>query len=99
MAPIPQKEALSAAQRAKIRRLSTPAEVSPDEEGGELNVVPFLGKQPTVRVAPGKYTVKNWTITVTEDAMEFYTPNVISRMSIRRASGDFMHNNRAINGK
>ena len=42
MAQIPQKEALSAAQRAKIRRLSTPSEVSPDEEGGELNVVPFL---------------------------------------------------------
>ena len=42
MAKIPQKEALSAAQRAKIRRLSAPSEVSPDEEGGELNVVPFL---------------------------------------------------------
>ena len=33
---------LSAAQRAKIRRLSAPKELSPDEEGGELNVVPFL---------------------------------------------------------
>lgn len=33
---------LSAAQRGKIRRLSQPAELSPDEEGGELNIVPFL---------------------------------------------------------
>lgn len=35
-------EKLSAGQRAKIRRLSQPRELSPDEEGGELNVVPFL---------------------------------------------------------
>lgn len=33
---------LSAAQRAKIRRLTEPKELTPDEEGGELNIVPFL---------------------------------------------------------
>jgi biopolymer transport protein ExbD len=33
---------LSAAQRSKIRRVSQPRELSPDEEGGELNIVPFL---------------------------------------------------------
>ncbi len=33
---------LSASQRSKIRRLSAPKELSPDEEGGELNIVPFL---------------------------------------------------------
>ncbi|MGC4092027.1 MAG: hypothetical protein QM756_29920 [Polyangiaceae bacterium] len=33
---------LSPAQRSKIRRLSQPRELSPDEEGGELNIVPFL---------------------------------------------------------
>src|SRR5690606_14648943 len=33
---------LSAAQRGKIRRLSQPKELAPDEEGGELNIVPFL---------------------------------------------------------
>ncbi|HLV20577.1 MAG TPA: biopolymer transporter ExbD, partial [Polyangiaceae bacterium] len=33
---------LSAAQRAKVRRLSVPRELAPDEEGGELNIVPFL---------------------------------------------------------
>jgi len=33
---------LNAAQRAKVRRLSQPRELSPDEEGGELNIVPFL---------------------------------------------------------
>jgi biopolymer transport protein TolR len=36
------EEKLSAAQRSKIRRLSQPHELSPDEEGGELNIVPFL---------------------------------------------------------
>jgi len=35
-------EKLSAAQRSRVRRLSTPKELSPDEEGGELNIVPFL---------------------------------------------------------
>ncbi len=33
---------LTAAQRSKIRRLSQPRELAPDEEGGELNIVPFL---------------------------------------------------------
>lgn len=33
---------LSAAQRSKIRRLSQPIELAPSEEGGELNIVPFL---------------------------------------------------------
>jgi|HubBroStandDraft_6_1064221.scaffolds.fasta_scaffold1369071_1 biopolymer transport protein TolR len=33
---------LSPAQRAKIRRLSTPAEPGAGEEGAELNVVPYL---------------------------------------------------------
>jgi len=40
MAAEPEK--LSAAQRSKIRRISQPRELSPDEEGGELNIVPFL---------------------------------------------------------
>lgn len=35
-------EKLSASQRAKVRRLSQPKELAPDEEGGELNIVPFL---------------------------------------------------------
>lgn len=33
---------LSVSQRSKIRRLSQPRELAPDEEGGELNIVPFL---------------------------------------------------------
>src|SRR5579859_2940427 len=40
MAKEPEK--LSAQQRSKIRRLSEPRELAPDEEGGELNIVPFL---------------------------------------------------------
>src|SRR5579883_2143789 len=37
-----ESEKLSAAQRSRVRRLSAPRELAPDEEGGELNIVPFL---------------------------------------------------------
>ena len=36
------EEKLSASQRSRIRRLSAPKELAPDEEGGELNIIPFL---------------------------------------------------------
>jgi biopolymer transport protein TolR len=39
---MPDTEKLSAAQRSKVRRLSRAPEFAPDEEGGELNIVPFL---------------------------------------------------------
>jgi len=39
---MPEPARLTAAQRSRIRRLSQPRELAPDEEGGELNVVPFL---------------------------------------------------------
>ncbi len=38
----PESAQLSAAQRGKVRRLSQPKELAPDEEGGELNIIPFL---------------------------------------------------------
>jgi biopolymer transport protein ExbD len=37
-----EEASLSASQRAKIRRLSVPVELSPEDEGGEINVVPYL---------------------------------------------------------
>ena len=37
-----EREALSAAQRGKVRRLAAPATVDESEAGGEINVVPFL---------------------------------------------------------
>ena len=33
---------LTDGERGKIRRLSAPKELAPDEEGGEINIVPFL---------------------------------------------------------
>jgi biopolymer transport protein TolR len=39
---MPELPKLSASQRSRIRRLSMPRELSPDEEGGELNIIPFL---------------------------------------------------------
>lgn len=41
MAQKPQ-EKLTAQQRSWVRRRSQPKELAPDEEGGELNIVPFL---------------------------------------------------------
>jgi biopolymer transport protein ExbD len=37
-----EEEKLSASQRSRIRRIAAPKELAPDEEGGELNIVPFL---------------------------------------------------------
>lgn len=37
-----QPERLSAQQRSKIRRLSEPKELDAADEGGELNIIPFL---------------------------------------------------------
>jgi biopolymer transport protein TolR len=37
-----EQEKLSAGQRSRIRRLSMPRELDPAEEGGELNIIPFL---------------------------------------------------------
>jgi biopolymer transport protein TolR len=39
---MPGTDNLSAAQRSRVRRLSSPRDLAPDEEGGELNIVPFL---------------------------------------------------------
>ena len=39
---MPETEKLTAAQRSRVRRLSAPKELAPDEEGGELNIIPFL---------------------------------------------------------
>jgi hypothetical protein len=68
-------------------------------DGRTLEVAPFLAKQPSVRVAPGKYTVKGWTITVNGDTMEFFIPNVRSEMTIRATSEEVTHNARTITAK
>src|SRR3954452_24938009 len=61
--------ALSASQRSKIRRLSQPKELSPDEEGGELNIVPFLD------IVTNVLMFVLATITVTFTAMIDMGPN------------------------
>jgi biopolymer transport protein ExbD len=42
MSTASENDVLTAAQRSKIRRLSQPKELSPEDEAGELNIVPFL---------------------------------------------------------
>lgn len=65
----------------------------------DLRIERFLGKQPALRLARGKHAVKNWTITITDDAIEMFTPNVMSRISLRASSPEFTHNGRTIGGK
>jgi hypothetical protein len=65
----------------------------------DLRIERFLGKQPAFRLATGKYAVKNWTITVSSDAIEMFTPNVMSRLNLRATSPEFTHNGRTIGGK
>jgi hypothetical protein len=66
----------------------------------DLNIEKFLGKKaPAVRLANGKYVIKGWTVAITNDGIDFHTPNVASRINIRAASPEFTHNARTIGGK
>ena len=60
-------EKLSAQQRSKIRRLSQPKELAPDEEGGELNIVPFLDIITNVLM----FVLATVTVTFTATSAEF----------------------------
>jgi hypothetical protein len=54
---------------------------------------------PPVRLATGKFVMKGWTVTITDDGIDFHTPNVPSRINVRAASPEFTHNSRTIGGK
>lgn len=74
---MPDTEKLSAAQRSRVRRLSRPRELSPDEEGGELNIVPFLD------IITNVLMFVLATITVTFTTMIDSTPPRNSGSSVR----------------
>jgi biopolymer transport protein ExbD len=74
---MPDTEKLSAAQRSRVRRLSRPRELSPDEEGGELNIVPFLD------IITNVLMFVLATITVTFTTMIDSQPPRISGSSVR----------------
>jgi hypothetical protein len=62
----------------------------------DLDAARFLGKQPTHRLAEGKHTFQNWTVSVGPDAIEFFCPSITSRMIVRPSSATFVHNDRVI---
>jgi hypothetical protein len=62
----------------------------------DLDAGRFLGKQPTHSLAEGKHTFQNWTVTIAPDAIEFFCPNIMSRMMVRPNATEFTHNNRVI---
>ncbi len=74
---MPETEKLSAAQRSRVRRLSRPREFSPDEEGGELNIVPFLD------IITNVLMFVLATITVTFTTMIDTQPPSVGRASAR----------------
>jgi hypothetical protein len=45
------------------------------------------------------YTFKDWTVKVTKDLIDFHNSTHDDRMTIRRSTGEFIHNGRAIGGK
>ena len=65
----------------------------------DLQIDKFLNKRPAVRVAPGKYQVQGWVVTVTAETIEFETKNVPSVIRLRAHAPEFTHNGRAIGGK
>jgi biopolymer transport protein TolR len=61
-------ERLTAAQRSRIRRLSAPRELAPDEEAGELNLIPFLDIITNVLMFVLASVTVSFTVTLDADA-------------------------------
>ena len=66
--PTTDKAKLTAAQRSRIRRLSAPRELAPDEEAGELNIVPFLDIITNVMMFVLASITVSFTVTLDADA-------------------------------
>ena len=64
----PDSEKLTAAQRSRIRRLSAPRELAPDEEAGELNIIPFLDIITNVLMFVLASVTVSFTVTLDADA-------------------------------
>lgn len=62
----------------------------------DLDIQRFLGKRANIRIAPGKYMIQNWAVTVTGDTIEFDTKNVPSTIRLQANSPEFTHNGRSI---
>ena len=66
--PTNDPEKLTAAQRSRIRRLSAPRELAPDEEAGELNIIPFLDIITNVLMFVLASVTVSFTVTLDADA-------------------------------
>ncbi len=63
----------------------------------DLKIADFIKKpRPEVALETGKYSFKDWTVRVTQDAIEFRCATTDDRMTVRRASGEIVHNGRSI---
>lgn len=70
------------------------------QDRSDLKIGDFLKKnRPDVAVENGKYMFKDWTVTVTKDDIDFRCSTYDDRMTIRRTSGEVVHNGRDIGDK
>ncbi|MBI1831749.1 MAG: hypothetical protein HYR84_09900 [Planctomycetes bacterium] len=69
------------------------------QDRSDLKVEPFLAKKTTLVLEPGKYRFETWAVNITKDAIEFRCTTTDDRLTIRRMSGDAVHNGRGVGGK
>ena len=71
-----------------------------DQKRDDLMVADFVMKErPGVVLENGKYSFKDWTVNVTKDVIDFHCSSYDDRMTIRRASGEVVHNGRTLGEK
>jgi hypothetical protein len=78
-------------------RFSTGASEKQDRK--DLKIEPFLKKKTSVVLENGKYTFKDWTVTVSKDSIDFHCSAGDDRMIIRPSSAEIVHKGRPIGNK
>lgn len=72
---------------------------APSPQGRDYNLDKLLAKPSPPRLSPGACEIQQWTVTVTEDSIQFHCKAMNCRMIIPRFAGNFTHNNRTIGGQ
>jgi RND family efflux transporter MFP subunit len=66
----------------------------------DLPIAKFVDKKvPEFDLSKGNYKIMNWTVEVTDKAMEFHSSDFGAKMTIKSKSAVFVHNDRKIGGK
>lgn len=66
----------------------------------DLMIAGFLKRpRPDIALENGKTAFKDWVVTVTKDSIEFHCSTYGDKMTVRRSSGEAVHNGRTIGKK